>query len=69
MKEMVNHNKQNSMNTRKVISAKAAITVRKYEPIAYDEPKEGPNLINVHVEESFKDISKVIVLLNSYSSK
>ena len=50
---MVNQNKQNSMNTNQVISAKAVITVRKYEPIAYDEPKDGPTLTKIHVEESF----------------
>ena len=33
--------------------AKAVITVRKYEPSAYDEPAEGPVLTRIHVEESF----------------
>ena len=32
---------------------RSIITVRKYEPIAYDEPKEGPTLTKIHVEESF----------------
>ena len=33
--------------------ANALITVRKYEPAAYDEPAEGPALTRIHVEESF----------------
>jgi hypothetical protein len=33
--------------------ATAVITVRKYEPSAYDEPTEGPALTRIHVEESF----------------
>lgn len=38
--------------------ANAVITVRKYEPAAYDEPAEGPALTRIHVEESFSgDIS------------
>ena len=38
--------------------AHAVITVRKYEPAAYDEPAEGPALTRIHVEESFSgDIS------------
>jgi uncharacterized protein DUF3224 len=38
--------------------ANAVITVRKYEPSAYDEPAEGPALARIHVEESFSgDIS------------
>jgi hypothetical protein len=38
--------------------AHAVITVRKYEPAAYDEPAEGPVLTRIHVEESFTgDIS------------
>jgi hypothetical protein len=38
--------------------ATAVITVRKYEPSAYDEPAEGPALTRIHVEESFSgDIS------------
>jgi hypothetical protein len=31
----------------------AVITVRKYEPAAYEEPAEGPVLTRIHVEESF----------------
>jgi hypothetical protein len=31
----------------------AVITVRKYEPVAYDEPADGPVLTRIHVEESF----------------
>ncbi len=38
--------------------ANAVITVRKYEPAAYDEPAAGPTLTRIHVEESFSgDIS------------
>jgi hypothetical protein len=38
--------------------AHSVITVRKYEPAAYDEPAEGPALSRIHVEESFSgDIS------------
>jgi hypothetical protein len=38
--------------------ASAAITVHRYEPVAYDEPTEGPTLTRIHVEESFAgDIS------------
>ena len=33
--------------------ANAVITVHKYEPLAYDEPAEGPALTRIHVEESF----------------
>ena len=33
--------------------ANALITVRKYEPAAYDEPTEGLALTRIHVEESF----------------
>jgi hypothetical protein len=33
--------------------ADAVITVRKYEPSAYDESAEGPALTRIHVEESF----------------
>jgi hypothetical protein len=31
----------------------AVITVRTYEPTAYDEPPVGPTLTRIHVEESF----------------
>jgi hypothetical protein len=38
--------------------ASAAITARKYEPTAHDEPAEGPALTRIDVEESFSgDIS------------
>jgi len=38
--------------------ANAVITVRKYDPAAYEEPAEGPVLARIHVEESFSgDIS------------
>ena len=33
--------------------AAAVITVRKYEPAAYEEPADGPVLTRIHVEESF----------------
>jgi Protein of unknown function (DUF3224) len=33
--------------------ASAVITVRKYEPTAYDQPAEGPALTRIHVEEGF----------------
>jgi len=33
--------------------AEAVITVHKYEPVAYDQPGEGPVLTRIHVEESF----------------
>jgi hypothetical protein len=33
--------------------ANAVITVHNYEPVAYDEPAEGPALTRIHVEESF----------------
>jgi hypothetical protein len=33
--------------------ANAVITVRKYEPSAYDEPADGPTLTRIHVEETF----------------
>lgn len=35
------------------VSAKATITVQKYEPVAYDSPATGPELSKIHVEESF----------------
>jgi hypothetical protein len=38
--------------------ANAVITVRKYDPAAYEEPAQGPALARIHVEESFSgDIS------------
>lgn len=33
--------------------ATGVITVRTYEPVAYEEPAEGPVLTRIHVEESF----------------
>jgi hypothetical protein len=33
--------------------ANAVITVRKYEPVAYDDPAAGPVLSRIHVEEGF----------------
>ena len=42
----------------RITRANAVITVHKYEPVAYDEPAEGPGLTRIHVEESFSgDIS------------
>jgi hypothetical protein len=29
------------------------ISVRKYEPVAFDEPAGGPTLVRIHVEEDF----------------
>jgi len=37
------------MNTQ----ANAVVTVHKYQPLACDEPAEGPVLTRIHVEESF----------------
>jgi len=33
--------------------ATGRISVRKYEPAAYDEPADGPALVRIHVEEDF----------------
>jgi len=33
--------------------ADAVITVHTYEPVAYEDPAEGPVLTRIHVEESF----------------
>jgi hypothetical protein len=33
--------------------ANAVITVSTYEPVAYEEPAEGPTLSKIHVTESF----------------
>jgi hypothetical protein len=35
------------------VRVNAVITVKKYEPAAYEEPTEGPALMRIHVEESF----------------
>jgi hypothetical protein len=44
--------------TRARTHASAVITVHKYEPVAYEEPAEGPVLTRIHVQESFTgDIS------------
>ena len=32
--------------------ADAGITVHKYEPVAYEDPAEGPVLTRIHVKES-----------------
>ena len=34
-------------------TAKATITVRRYEPVPSDQPADGPALVRVHVEEDF----------------
>lgn len=49
---MLNNNSKNS-NSKEVIRAKGTTTVYKYEPIVYNDPKEGPTLTKIHVEESF----------------
>jgi hypothetical protein len=33
--------------------ATGRITVRAYEPVAYDEPGDGPALVRIHVAETF----------------
>jgi hypothetical protein len=33
--------------------ATAKIEVNTYEPVPYDEPSTGPNLVRIHVEETF----------------
>src|SRR5689334_16375823 len=33
--------------------ATGLIKVRRYEPVPYDEPAQGPKLVRVHVEEDF----------------
>lgn|GEM_PF-42195 len=44
--------------TPETTRATGQITVHKYEPLAYEEPAEGPVLTKIHVEESFSgDIS------------
>jgi len=35
------------------VRANAVITVRRYEPAAYEEPTDGPSLKRIHVEEHF----------------
>jgi hypothetical protein len=35
------------------VRANAVITVDKYEPVAYEQPAEGPVLTRIHVEERF----------------
>jgi hypothetical protein len=39
--------------TPDTVHAEARITVRKYEPIPYDEPADGPTLSRIHVQETF----------------
>jgi hypothetical protein len=33
--------------------ADAVITVKTYEPVTYDDPEAGPDLVRIHVEETF----------------
>jgi hypothetical protein len=42
-----------SASGKKKTRANAVITVHKYEPVAYEEPAEGPVLSRIHVEEAF----------------
>jgi hypothetical protein len=35
------------------VRANAVITVHTYEPVAYEQPAEGPALVRIHVEERF----------------
>ena len=42
-----------SASGNKETRANAVITVHKYEPVAYEEPAEGPVLSRIHVEEAF----------------
>jgi hypothetical protein len=41
------------MSDQTKTSAKAVLTVHKYEPKEYDKPAEGPVLSQIHVEESY----------------
>ena len=41
------------MSVKGAKRAKAVITVHAYEPVAYEEPIEGPKLAKIHVKESF----------------
>jgi Protein of unknown function (DUF3224) len=41
------------MRTVSRTHADGKITVKKYEPAAYEEPGEGPALVRIHVEEDF----------------
>lgn len=41
------------MSTPATTRAEAAITVSKYEPVAYEEPAAGGTLNRIHVEERF----------------
>ena len=41
--------------------ANALITVRKYEPAAYDEPAQGPALTRIHVEEALRPYCRAVV--------
>ncbi len=42
------------MTNQTKTTAKAAITVHKYEPTVYDQPQDGPTLTKIHVEERFR---------------
>ncbi len=41
------------MSNQKRTTAKATITVQKYEPVEYGKPAEGSVLTKIHVEETF----------------
>lgn len=41
------------MNDHQTTHAEAAITVKKYEPVAYDQSTDAPVLSKIHVEETF----------------
>ena len=40
-------------STSERVHATGKINVKKYEPAAYDQPGDGPNLYRIHVEEDF----------------
>jgi hypothetical protein len=51
----VDDERQDSMSVSggESVRLSAVITIHKYEPAVYEEPPEGPNLVKIHVEESF----------------
>ena len=44
-----------SVSGELAVRANAVITVDKYEPVAYEQPAEGPVLTRIHVEERLSD--------------
>jgi hypothetical protein len=42
-----------SVSSDAPVRLNAVITVHKYEPVAYEEPAEGPASMRIHVEEGF----------------